>query len=78
MVRCRVDFDTSVGDETYTALKSSTEFMQQFVSSLSLAAISGGMERKQGDGMRMVEAKAELREMQQQEEMKLLERTGMT
>ena len=29
--RCRVDFDTSIGDETYTTLKSSTEFMQQFV-----------------------------------------------
>ena len=70
MVRCRVDFDTSVGDETYTALKSSTDFMQQFVTSLSLAAISGVMERKQGDVMRMVEAKAELRELKQQQEMK--------
>lgn len=27
-VRCRVDFDTSVGDATYTLLKGSTNFMQ--------------------------------------------------
>lgn len=30
-VRCRVDFDTSVGDETFTTQKSSTDFTQQFV-----------------------------------------------
>lgn len=68
LVRCRVDFDTSVGDETYTTLKSSTEFMQQFVSALCLASIPGVMERKQKDVMRMVEAKAELRELKQQQE----------
>jgi hypothetical protein len=28
VARCRVDFDTSVGDETFTILKTSTEFMQ--------------------------------------------------
>lgn len=65
LIRCRVDFDTSVGDETYTSLKSSTEFMQQFVTSLSLAAIPGVMDRKQKDVMRMVEAKAELKELRQ-------------
>lgn len=68
MTRCRVDFDTSVGDETYTALKSSTEFMQQFIMSLSLACIPGVMERRQEDVMRMVEAKAELRELKQMQE----------
>lgn len=68
MIRCRVDFDTSVGDETYTALKSSTEFMQNFVTSLSLAAIPGVMERKQKDVMRLIEAKAELKEMKQMQE----------
>jgi len=65
MVRCRVDFDTSVGDETYTTLKSSTEFMQQFVSSLSLVAIPGVMERKQAEVMRLVKAKAELRQLKE-------------
>jgi len=29
VARCRVDFDTSAGDDTYTLLKSSTPFMQK-------------------------------------------------
>jgi len=66
MTRCRVDFDTSIGDETYTTLKSSTEFMQQFVSSLSLACVEGMREQKQRQVMKLVEAKAELREVQEQ------------
>ena len=66
MTRCRVDFDTSIGDETYTTLKSSTEFMQQFVSSLSLACVEGVREEKQRQVMKLVEAKAELREVQEQ------------
>jgi hypothetical protein len=66
MTRCRVDFDTSIGDETYTTLKSSTEFMQQFVSSLSLACVEGAREEKQRQVMKLVEAKAELREVQEQ------------
>lgn len=66
MTRCRVDFDTSIGDETYTTLKSSTEFMQQFVSSLSLACVDGVREQKQQQVMKLVEAKAELREVQEQ------------
>ncbi|KAL7459193.1 hypothetical protein ACHAWC_010924 [Mediolabrus comicus] len=66
MTRCRVDFDTSIGDETYTTLKSSTEFMQQFVSSLSLACVDGAREQKQQQVMKLVEAKAELREVQEQ------------
>ncbi|KAL9184832.1 hypothetical protein ACHAXT_002609 [Thalassiosira profunda] len=64
-VRCRVDFDTSIGDETYTTLKSSTDFMQQFVSSLCLASIEGVMEWKQQGVMRLVEAKAELRDLRE-------------
>ncbi|KAL3785914.1 hypothetical protein HJC23_008109 [Cyclotella cryptica] len=67
MTRCRVDFDTSVGDETYTTLKSSTEFMQQFVSALSLVAIPGVMERKQAEVMRLVQAKAELKQLKEDE-----------
>ncbi len=66
MTRCRVDFDTSIGDETYTTLKSSTEFMQQFVSSLSLACVEGVREEKQRQVMKLVEAKAELRDVQEQ------------
>ena len=66
MNRCRVDFDTSIGDETYTTLKSSTEFMQQFVTSLSLACIEGVREEKQRQVMKLVEAKAELRDVQEQ------------
>lgn len=66
MTRCRVDFDTSIGDETYTTLKSSTEFMQQFVSSLSLVCIHGVREQKQQQVMKLVQAKAELRELQEQ------------
>jgi hypothetical protein len=65
MVRTRVDFDTSIGDETYTTLKSSTDFMQQFVSSLCLACIPGVSARKQEEVMRLVQAKAELRELQE-------------
>lgn len=65
-VRCRVDFDTSIGDETYTTLKSSTDFMQQFVSALCLASIEGVMEWKQDGVMRLVQAKAELTEVREE------------
>jgi len=73
MVRCRVDFDTSIGDETYTTLKSSTEFMQKFVSALSFAAIPGVMQRKQDEMMRLVKAKADLRALQQDMEKSKME-----
>eukprot|EP00579_Thalassiosira_antarctica_P005046 CAMPEP_0201881546 /NCGR_PEP_ID=MMETSP0902-20130614/11826_1 /ASSEMBLY_ACC=CAM_ASM_000551 /TAXON_ID=420261 /ORGANISM="Thalassiosira antarctica, Strain CCMP982" /LENGTH=189 /DNA_ID=CAMNT_0048409777 /DNA_START=42 /DNA_END=608 /DNA_ORIENTATION=+ len=64
-IRCRVDFDTSIGDETYTTLKSSTEFTQQFVSSLCLASIKGVMEWKQDGVMKLIQAKTELREVRE-------------
>mmetsp|Transcript_30105 Transcript_30105/g.59963 ORF Transcript_30105/g.59963 Transcript_30105/m.59963 type:complete len:454 (-) Transcript_30105:953-2314(-) len=64
MTRCRVDFDTSIGDETYTTLKSSTEFMQKYVSALAMACIPGVIERKQEDLMRLIKAKQELKEKQ--------------
>ena len=60
MTRCRVDFDTSIGDETYTALKSSTEFMQKFVSALAYAMVPGLMERRQAEMVRVAQARAEL------------------
>jgi len=62
-MRCRVDFDTSVGDETYTTLKSSTEFMQEFVTALCYASIPGAMDMKQNEMMRVAKARAELREL---------------
>lgn len=67
MTRCRVDFDTSIGDETYTTLKSSTEFMQKYVSALAMACIPGVIERKQEDVMRLIKAKQELKEMKEKQ-----------
>ena len=61
--RCRVDFDTSMGDETYTTLKSSTEFMQKFTSALCYAMIPGSMENKQDQMMAVAQAKVELSTM---------------
>jgi hypothetical protein len=62
--RCRVDFDTTAGDETYTLLKSSTEFMQNFVSALSYALIPGLQEQRQSEMMKVAQARAELRAME--------------
>ncbi len=66
--RCRVDFDTSVGDETYTLLKSSTEFMQNYVSALCYSMIPGLQEQRQAEMMRVVEARAELKSMENAED----------
>lgn len=52
--RCRVDFDTRMGDETYTLLKTSTEFMQNFVSALSYAMIPKLVEYRQAEIMAKV------------------------
>jgi hypothetical protein len=61
--RCRVDFDTSMGDETYTALKSSTEFMQKFTTALCYGMIDGLMTYKQDQMMKVVQARAELQSL---------------
>jgi hypothetical protein len=61
--RCRVDFDTSIGDETYTTLKSSSEFMQKFVTSLCYEMIPGMKELKEKEIMALVTAKAELAQL---------------
>ena len=61
--RCRVDFDTSIGDETYTTLKSSSEFMQKFVTSLCYEMIPGVKELKEKEIMALVSAKAELAQL---------------
>lgn len=63
LARCRVDFDTSIGDATYTSLKSSTEFMQKMTSSLCNAMIPGVQEMRMDQMMRVSQAKAGLREL---------------
>lgn len=63
MSRCRVDFDTSIGDETYTTLKSSTEFMQKFVSAVCYEMVPGVKELKEKEIMALVTAKAELAQL---------------
>lgn len=67
MGRCRVDFDTSIGDETYTTLKSSTEFMQKFVTALCYEMIPGVQEMRQNEMMALVQAKAELKQVMDEE-----------
>jgi len=66
--RARVDFDTTVGDETYTLLKSSTEFMQKFVSALCYALMPGLQEEKQKEMMTVASAKAELKALEDESE----------
>lgn len=61
--RCRVDFDTSVGDETFTLLKSSTEFMQQMVTFLCNGLIPGLQERRMEEMMRVSQARSALRDL---------------
>lgn len=63
MQRCRVDFDTSIGDETYTKLKSSTEFMQKYVSALCYDVIPGLKEMREREMMALVQARAELNDL---------------
>jgi Domain of unknown function (DUF1995) len=63
--RCRVDFDTSIGDETYTMLKQSTEFMQQFVTAISYALVPNLQQQRQEELMRVASAKAELAALRQ-------------
>lgn len=58
--RCRVDFDTTVGDETYTRLKSSTEFMQKYVTYMCCSFIPNVLEERQRDVQNVMQAKAEL------------------
>ena len=66
-VRCRVDFDTSAGDETFPILKTSTEFMQHFVSFLTYQYVPGLMQEKQQNVQRVAEARVKLQQILQQE-----------
>jgi hypothetical protein len=68
MGRCRVNFDTSAGDETYTLLKLSSEFMQNFVSYVCYQMIPGLQEQRQGEMMKVAQARAELQAILDQEE----------
>lgn len=67
MGRSRVDFDTSIGDETYTTLKSSTEFMQKFVTALCYEMIPGTKEMRENEMMSLVQAKVEMRQLMETE-----------
>lgn len=58
--RCRVDFDTTAGDETFPLLKVSTEFMQNFVSFLSYKLVPGLQQEKMQEMQRVAEARVEL------------------
>lgn len=66
LARCRVDFDTSIGDETFTLLKTSTEFMQHFITACCYAMIQGLQERKQQDMIMVAQARAEIKQLQQE------------
>jgi Domain of unknown function (DUF1995) len=66
-LRCRVDFDTTIGDETYTLLKSSTEFMQEYVSALCYGMIPGLREERMKEMMAVASAKAELKALEKME-----------
>lgn len=66
--RCRIDFDTSIGDETFTLLKTSTEFMQNYVSALCYALIDGAQQQRQDEMMRVATARAELKALEDSEQ----------
>ena len=65
--RCRVDFDTSIGDETYTTLKRSTEFMQKFVTALCYELIPGAQEMRQNEMMNLVQTRVQLSQLMEEE-----------
>ena len=62
-VRCRIDFDTTVGDETFTLLKQSTPFVQQYVTALTYALIPPALQQRQEEMMAVVQAKMELQQL---------------
>mmetsp|Transcript_4278 Transcript_4278/g.7844 ORF Transcript_4278/g.7844 Transcript_4278/m.7844 type:complete len:416 (+) Transcript_4278:334-1581(+) len=66
--RCRVDFDTNAGDETFPLLKTSTEFMQNLVSFLSYKLVPGLREEKMAEVQRVAEARVALQTIFQQEQ----------
>jgi hypothetical protein len=69
MARCRVDFDTSAGDETFPILKTSTEFMQNLVRFLSYRLVPGLQTMKQAEVQRVAEARVALQQILQRQEL---------
>lgn len=76
--RCRVDFDTSVGDETFTTLKSSTEFMQKMMTELSYLVVPIVKMEKEEELSRVAMAKMELMTLMQQRQAELDEQLANT
>jgi hypothetical protein len=68
MARCRVDFDTSAGDETFPILKTSTVFMQNLVRYLSYRLVPGLQNMKQEEVQRVAEARVALQQILQRQE----------
>jgi len=66
--RCRVDFDTTAGDETFPLLKTSTEFMQNLVSFLSYKVVPGLQQEKMNEMQKVAEARVALQRIMQQEQ----------
>ena len=66
--RCRVDFDTTAGDETFPLLKVSTEFMQSFVGFLSYKLVPGLQQEKMAEMQRVAEARVALQKMLEAEQ----------
>lgn len=67
-LRCRIDFDTSAGDETFTLLKQSTEFMQQLVTSLCYLQMPQLQIQKQNEMMKVITAQNDLAQLEQEME----------
>ena len=66
--RCRVDFDTTAGDETFPLLKVSTEFMQNLVGFLSYKLVPGLQQEKLAAMQRVAEARVMLQKILEQEQ----------
>jgi len=69
--RCRVDFDTSIGDETFTTLKSSTEFMQKMVTELCYLVLPEVKREREEELGRVAMAKMELMTLMQKKQAEL-------
>jgi Domain of unknown function (DUF1995) len=64
-VRCRIDFDTSIGDETYSILKTSTEFMQEYMNAICYALIPNLQQSRQQEIWNVIHAKQQLKELEE-------------
>jgi Domain of unknown function (DUF1995) len=63
--RGRIDFDTNIGDETFSILQTSTEFMQQYVTAMCYAMIPNLQTQRQQEMMTVLQAKQNLKELEQ-------------